>query len=114
MPRLVRSFLSLSLLLAACADDEGSAPSISDLLMSTTEMTVGQQNSLGGSLGFEDADADVVQLHAELALPDDEAQPVADVDLAGAADRTDGRLAFSLVLLPPASGDYAFALWLSD
>ena len=111
----MRNVLILSLGLAAgCTDDDGSAPTISNLVFSPSAVTVGQQTTISGTLAFADPDGDLVDLGVELTLPDQSKQALPMTPLQNVGTMTDGSVAWSLFVAPPAAGAYGLALWLVD
>ena len=111
----MRNALILSLALAAgCTDDDGSAPTISSLAFSPATVIVGQQTTISGTLAFADPDGDLVDLGVELTLPDQSTQTLPMTPLQNVGTMTDGSVAWSLFVAPPAAGTYGLALWLVD
>jgi hypothetical protein len=100
--------------LAACATDDGTTPTISDLTASPTTMTVGQQATVGGTMLFEDADGDLVHLAGEIVLPDNTVRALAKTSLAGVGTMTSGTLAWQMIVVPPMAGNYTLSLWVID
>lgn len=113
--RHLKSLLSLFVACAACStDDPGHAPSISMLAYGPMAVSVGQQTAITGTLEFVDDDADVATLGIELTLPGGSRQALPLVDIEHAPGQTTDTVSFSLLLVPPRAGEYAFDLWLVD
>ena len=100
---------------AACAAEElGSPPSISDLSYSPRSITTGQAATIQGTLRFEDADADLLEMLVTLRAPGDERMELPATEVADAEGKTEGLVALQLVLIAPTPGEYAFEIRLID
>lgn len=109
------AILMSTCLLAACAsDDNGTAPTISNLTLSPSTLPVGQQTTINGSLGFSDPDGDLVDLGVELTLPDQSKQTLPMTALQNVGTMTNGSIAWALIVVPPTAGTYRLALWIVD
>jgi hypothetical protein len=104
----------LSMLLAACTDDAGSAPTISNLTFGPDDVTAHQQVTIAGTFTFDDVDGDLAQLGVDVTMPDQSNQRLPMTDLRGVGLTTKGTLGFQMILVPPAAGDYAFELFVTD
>ena len=107
---LVCSCLSL----VACASDDGTAPTISNLTFSPSSLPVGQQTTISGTLAFSDPDGDLDQLGVEITLPDQSVQALPLTDLQNVGTMTDGSIAWALIVAPPSAGSYKMSLWITD
>jgi hypothetical protein len=108
--------VTLEVLACGCAaDDEGGTPpSISDLSLSPTSLSTGQQNVVTGTFAFEDDDADVLELDVDLELPDGTRQSLPATDVQDSAGDAVGTITLTLAIVPPSPGRYTFQLWLVD
>lgn len=104
----------LCLALAACTSDDSAAPTISNLTYSPSNVTVGQQATISGTMTFDDPDGDLDQMGVEITLPDNSKQQLAMTDLQNVGSMTDGQLGWALIVVPPMAGAYKLELWLTD
>src|SRR5689334_9890883 len=111
--RTVIMFCSV-LTLAACASEDSTAPTISNLTYSPTSLPVGQASTISGTLAFSDPDGDLDQLAALVTLPDQSKQMLPMSDLQNVGTMTDGSLAWTMIVVPPVAGTYHMSLWLTD
>jgi hypothetical protein len=100
--------------LVACASDDTTAPTISNLTFSPTALPVGQQTTVSGTVAFSDPDGDLDQLGVEVTLPDQSKQSLPMTDLQNVGTMTDGTIAWALIIAPPAAGTYRMSLWITD
>lgn len=111
----MRAALLSCLALVACAsDDTGIEPTISNLALAQTTLAVGQQTTVNGTVGFEDADGDLMELGVELTLPDTSKQTLPMTPLQNIGTMTSGSIAWSLIIAAPAAGAYQMELWIVD
>jgi hypothetical protein len=106
--------LSSCLSLVACASDDTTAPTISNLTFSPTALPVGQQTTVSGTVAFSDPDGDLDQLGVEVTLPDQTKQALPMTDLQNIGTMTDGSIAWALIIVPPTGGTYRMSLWITD
>lgn len=106
--------LSSCLSLVACASDDTTAPTISNLTFSPTALPVGQQTTVSGTVTFTDPDGDLDQLGVEVTLPDQTKQALPMTDLQNVGTMTDGSIAWALIIVPPTGGTYRMSLWITD
>lgn len=100
----------LSLVTIGCAGDP---PSISNLSLVPDRVTVGESTQVNGGLDFADPDGDIEELFFALSINDSEPEQTSQ-DVPEATDFTDGRMAFILMLTPPAVGLIDVEVWLVD
>ena len=100
--------------LVACASDDTTAPTISNLTFSPTALPVGQQTTVSGTVAFSDPDGDLDQLGVEVTLPDQTKQALPMTDLQNVGTMTDGSIAWALIIVPPTGGTYHMSLWITD
>lgn len=110
----MRTKLLLCLALTACASDDSTAPTISNLTFSPSSLPVGQQTTVSGNFGFTDPDGDLDQLGVEVTLPDQSKQSLPMTDLQQVGTMTDGTIAWALIIAPPSAGTYHLSLWITD
>ena len=110
----MRTALLLCIALTACASDDSTAPTISNLTFSPSSLPVGQQTTVSGNFGFTDPDGDLDQLGVEVTLPDQSKQSLPMTDLQNVGTMTDGSIAWALIIAPPAAGTYGMSLWITD
>jgi hypothetical protein len=109
------AFLLCSCLsLIACADDDTTAPTISNLTASPATLPVGTQTTVSGTVTFSDPDGDLEQLGVEVTLPDQSKQTLPMTNLQNVGTMTDGTIAWALIVVPPAAGPYKMSLWITD
>ncbi|MDX2086540.1 MAG: hypothetical protein SFX73_01765 [Kofleriaceae bacterium] len=106
--------LLTTLLLTACAADDGLSPQIANLTYTPSTATHGQVVTITGTFTFTDDDGDLAELGAEITLPDRTTQTFPMSKLGGVGDMTTGTLGLQLQVLPPTAGSYAFSLWITD
>ena len=113
---MLRTVLASALLLSftACADDAGTAPTISSLVYNPNTVARGQQSTVTGSILFSDDDGDLAKLGVEVTLPDATKQTLPSTDLQGVGDMTEGTIGFQMIFVPPASGTYRFSMFIVD
>jgi hypothetical protein len=105
----------LALLLAlACTDGDGAAPTVSALTIAPTEIAVGATTTVSGTFAFADADGDVTNLAVSITPPGGALVPGPVTPVAAAAGVTAGTINWSVVLAPPAAGDYVLTLGVID
>jgi hypothetical protein len=109
---ILASLVSLSL--AACASDGGSAPAISALTYSPMTATVGMQSTITGSVAFDDEDGDLARMHVEITAPNGMVTTIAPANISAIGDLTTGTLPFQMLFVPPNAGTWTFKLWISD
>jgi hypothetical protein len=109
-PLLLCSCLSL----VACASDDTTPPTISNLTFSPSTLPVGVQTTISGTIAFSDPDGDLDQLGVELTLPDQSKQMLPLTDLQNVGTMTEGSIAWALIAAPPAAGAYRMSLWITD
>jgi hypothetical protein len=113
VPVLV-SVLLASLLAVGCGEDKGTAPTISDLTIQTTSVTVGEQVTVSGQFTFSDPDGDLESFSVEVTAPTGLSQTVGPQAIQGAAGVTTGPVGLAVVFNPGVVGDYVFAVWVTD
>ena len=111
---LAFSLCSLSVVACASDDDNGTAPTISNLTIANSSLVVGQQTTVSGTLGFADPDGDLVDLGVELTLPDQSKQSLPMTALMNVGTMTSGSISWALIVVPPSAGTYKLALWITD
>jgi hypothetical protein len=110
----MKALLFSMTMLAACTDDPGTAPTISNLTFDPETVIAGQQVTVTGTFTFDDADGDLAQLGVDVTMPDQTNQRLPMTDVRGVGETTRGTLGFQMTLVPPAVGDYQFELFLTD
>ena len=100
--------------LVACASDDTTAPTISNLTFSPNALPVGQQTTVSGMVTFSDPDGDLDQLGVEITLPDQSKQTLPMTDLQNVGSMTDGAIAWALIIALPTAGAYRMSLWITD
>lgn len=110
----MRTALLLCACLTACASDDTTAPTITNLTFSPSSLPVGVQTTISGTVTFSDPDGDLDQLGVELTLPDQSKQSLPMTDLQNVGAMTDGSIAWAMIVAPPAAGTYKMALWITD
>ena len=102
------------LALVACASDDSTAPTISNLSYSPMSLPVGMQTTISGTIAFNDPDGDLEQLGAEITLPDGSKQTLPMTNLQNVGTMTDGSIGWALIVVPPSAGTYHMSLWITD
>jgi hypothetical protein len=106
--------LLATLLSAGCGEDQGTAPTISDLSLQTTSVTVGQQATVTGQFTFSDPDGDLESFSVEVTAPTGLSQTVGPQAIQGAAGVTDGPISLAVVFNPGVAGDFVLDVWVVD
>ena len=121
IPRALEAFCTtlIAIPLGGCGDDDssrtlGSAPLIADLSLAPTELKVGSQTNITGTLSFQDPDGDVFEIGMEVRLPTGQSQAIPQSAVSGVSAQTSGVLNFMLSLMPRATGDYVLDVWIID
>lgn len=110
----MRTALLLCTTLAACASDDTTAPTISNLTFSPASLPVGQQTTVSGTVAFTDPDGDLDQLGVEVTLPDQTKQTLPMTDVQNVGTMTEGTLSWALIIAPPSAGTYRISIWITD
>ena len=122
-PWILLALSSVCLLtLPACDDpddpasDPGTAPSVSDLLITTdvSAAPVGASLAIDGTLTVEDPDGDVNQLRITVNLPDGSAQELPANSVSGTTGMTAFSIRLAMILRPPVAGDYRVDVRVDD
>lgn len=110
------SFASCSLLLVltACGNSAGTAPTISDLSLTPSEAPVGQQTTLTGKLLIDDPDGDEAEINVDFTLPGGQVQSLPSTPLQGVMGQMSAPVEFVLLLSPPTAGSYEVSVHCTD
>lgn len=118
MTRFETMVLVAGALLFGCASDKaedvGAAPTIKDLTLAPLEVEVGKAGAISGSVTFEDADGDVVEIGVDVTLPDGTNQSLPKIATQGATGTKQGTLAVALAFGPPVVGAYKLSVFAVD
>lgn len=106
--------LVAALALAACADDDGTAPAIANLTAAPLTAAVGATTTINGTLAFTDPDGDLAAIAITVTLPDGTTQELPASPVQGVTTQTEGTVTWALLLMPPAAGRYDLAISLLD
>lgn len=110
----LRVLLVAALASVGCADDAGTPPQIANLTASPSTAPVGTTTTVSGTLTFTDRDGDLASLAVTVTLPDGAAQELPPTPLQNVASRTEGSVAWAVLLTPPSAGRYDLAIALLD
>ena len=107
--------VSISLLIAACSSSSshGTAPTVSALNLSPTDLKVGSANTVTGTMQFADPDGDLVEIDSEVHVGA-QTQTLPATQLAGVSGQTVGTLQLTVLVQPTAAGQIDFFVWVTD
>jgi hypothetical protein len=103
--------------LTACTQEtssDGEPPTISALTYTPEVVSVGELTSLSGSLHFEDADGDLLELHMEIGDGSGRSLVVTATPISGVAGLTAGTVTLSLMVTMPSAGPHVLRVWVRD
>lgn len=106
--------LVAGLLSPACSEDQGTAPTISDLSIQTTTVPVAQPATVSGQFTFNDPDGDVESFSVEVTAPTGQTQTVGPEPIQGAEGMTTGPVGLAVLFNPGVVGDYVLSVWVTD
>ncbi len=117
--RVLTSLLVLPALLtalAACGEGGSSvpAPTISDLYLAPSAVSVGELDTLTGTLLVTDVEGDASELDGTITLPGGQAQALPPTPLQGASGLMAATVTFTLDLTPPVAGTYQVSVVVKD
>jgi uncharacterized protein YgbK (DUF1537 family) len=94
--------------------DKGSAPTITDVTLDKTEITVGSLETIKITVAYADPDGDVAKVDNQLVPQGGTSQPPGSLDIHEAAGQKEGTQAFALQIAAPAAGNADVVFWLVD
>jgi hypothetical protein len=113
--RIQRFRFALPLLLcslAACGSS--TTPTIANLSIKPPTASVGTANTLTGTLIVSDADGDETEIDATITPPGGQPQAIPSTFLQGPTGLTSASIKFTMILTPPAAGNYVVAITVKD
>jgi hypothetical protein len=110
-------FAAIATTLLACASSsdsaKGSAPTISNFVLTPTALKAGATTEVSGSMNIEDADGDLAEGTGELTAPDGTITPTQPVNLSSSAKQV--QVLYKIPALPtPVAGDYVVSIQAKD
>jgi hypothetical protein len=96
------------------AADNGTAPKISDLTVTPTEIEVGKQAALSGTITIDDPEGDVAQVGVDATVPGGQKQSFPKTAAQGASGVKQGQIGIALAIVPPAAGAYDLSFFVVD
>jgi hypothetical protein len=115
--RIQRFRFALPLLfstLAACGGSSGAAPTISNLSIKPSTVSVGTASTVTGTLVVSDGDLDETEIDATITLPNGQSQALPPTVLQGAATQTSAAIQFAMLIDPPTAGKYVVSITVKD
>lgn len=100
--------------LAACGGSSGSPPTISDLMISTDAIEVGEENTLTGTLVLSDPAGEESEIDATITLPGGQSETLPPTSLQDADGQMNATVDFAIIVAPPAAGSYGLSVFVKD